>query len=272
MKEHSRASLAMAYPFAEEGQAVNREGGFVQRSRKSESPRPPAFGSAMHAQRFVFFDRRTGTKRFEVKALEDGSFPVDQAASLLAIQCVARQRDPRDFSVMVALTEDLVDGLVGRATQLIRSCSEAKLPVALSRRQHQVLGAVAQNLSNKEIADRLNVSVRTVKFHVSALLEKFEVVGRVDLMLEATDLMSRDAVHRRKTDRDSVSVYPSGFKTTLIEPGAALGGPMPLDRRAEGQALGSDPGQNGRNHNQPRTASTCKHALSSSMTKRQLAS
>jgi len=226
----------------------------------------------MHAQRFVFFDRRTGTKRFEVKALEDGSFPVDQAASLLAIQCVARQRDPRDFNVMVALTEDLVDGLVGRATQLIRSCSEAKLPVPLSRRQHQVFSAVAQHLSNKEIADRLNISVRTVKFHVSALLGKFDVVGRVDLMLEASDLMSRDAVHRRKTDRDTLSVNASGFKTTLIDLGAALGGPVPLDRRVEGQAARSDAWHDGRNHNQPRTASKCKSELSSSMTKRQLAS
>jgi DNA-binding CsgD family transcriptional regulator len=233
----------------------------VQRSRKSVSHRPPAVASAMHPQRFVFFDRRTGTKRFEVVALEDGSFPVDQAASLLAIQCVAWQRDPSDFDVMVALSEDLVDGLVLRATHLIRSCSEAKLPVPLSRRQQQVLNAVAQNLSNKEIADRLNVSVRTVKFHVSTLLEKFEVVGRVDLILDATDLMSRDPVHRRKTDPDSVSGYASGFKTTLIDPGAALGGPMPLNCRAEGQAERQaerlDPGQNGRNHNQPGTASKC---------------
>src|SRR4029077_5048983 len=108
---------------------------------------------------------------------------------------------------MVALNQDLVDGLVGRATQLIQTCSEAKLPVPLSRRQQELLSAVAQNLTNKEIAGRLNVSVRTVKFHVSALLEKFEVRGRVDLMLEAADLFSQEAVHKRKTTRESVGLY-----------------------------------------------------------------
>jgi hypothetical protein len=114
------------------------------------------------------------------------------------------------------------------------------------------------------IANRLNVSVRTVKFHVSTLLEKFEVVGRVDLMLEAADLMSRGAVHRQKSDRDSVLVYASGFKTTLIDPGGALG--VRCRWTAEGgQAERLDAGQNGRNHNQPRTASKCKNELSSSM-------
>ncbi len=206
----------------------------MERSRKSESHRVLARGLGIHAQRFVFFDRRTGTRRFEIKAAENGSFPVDQAASLLAIQCVARQQDPRDFSVMVALRDDLVDGLVGRATQLIQSCAEAKLPVPLSRRQQDVLSAVAQNLTNKEIAGRLNVSVRTVKFHVSALLEKFEVRGRVDLMLEAADLLSRDAVHRRKASRESAGPYPANLTATLIEPSARPKGPVPLDRRSAG--------------------------------------
>ena len=160
---------------------------------------------------------------------------MDQAASLLAIQCVARQQDPRDFSVMVALNEDLVDGLVGRATQLIQSCAETKLPVPLSRRQHEVLSAVAQNLTNKEIAGRLNVSVRTVKFHVSALLEKFDVRGRVDLMLEAADLLSPDAVHRRKPTRESLlPQYPGNLTANLIESSARTKGPVPLDRRSAG--------------------------------------
>src|SRR5262249_49355420 len=167
---------------------------------------------------------------------EDGSLPVDQAASLLAIQCVARQRDPRDFSVMIAVDEDLIDGLVGRATQLIRTCSEAKLPVPLSRRQHEVLSAVAQNLTNKEIAGKLNVSVRTVKFHVSALLEKFEVRGRVDLMLEAADLLSRDAVHKRRTSReDNAGPYVStGITPTIIGPRNRPKEPVLLDRRSAG--------------------------------------
>ncbi len=123
---------------------------------------------------------------------------MEQAASLLAIHCVARQQQPRDFDVMVAVSEDLIDGIVGRANKLIRSCSGFKVAgMPLSRRQHEVLASIAQNLSNKEIAARLNVSVRTVKFHVSTLLEKFEVRGRVDLMIEAAEFLPIEGVHKR---------------------------------------------------------------------------
>lgn len=53
----------------------------------------------------------------------------------------------------------------------------------LSVRQQQVLDALLKNLSNKEIAARLNISERTVKFHVSQLLEKFGVRRRADLIV-----------------------------------------------------------------------------------------
>lgn len=56
---------------------------------------------------------------------------------------------------------------------------------ALSQREKDVLPLVLQNLANKEIADRLSISERTVKFHVSNLLAKFGVERRSDLILQA---------------------------------------------------------------------------------------
>jgi DNA-binding NarL/FixJ family response regulator len=53
----------------------------------------------------------------------------------------------------------------------------------LSRREREVLDALLENLANKEIASRLNISERTVKFHVSNLLSKFGVRRRADLIL-----------------------------------------------------------------------------------------
>lgn len=53
----------------------------------------------------------------------------------------------------------------------------------LSPREQQVLDAVLNNLANKEIAARLNISERTAKFHVSNLLTKFGVQRRHDLIL-----------------------------------------------------------------------------------------
>jgi DNA-binding NarL/FixJ family response regulator len=53
----------------------------------------------------------------------------------------------------------------------------------LSRREQEVLSSLLENLSNKEIGSRLNISERTVKFHVSNLLSKFGVRRRADLIL-----------------------------------------------------------------------------------------
>jgi DNA-binding NarL/FixJ family response regulator len=54
----------------------------------------------------------------------------------------------------------------------------------LSRREQQVLDALLENLSNKEIASRFNVTERTIKFHVSNVLAKFAVRRRADLILQ----------------------------------------------------------------------------------------
>jgi DNA-binding NarL/FixJ family response regulator len=56
-------------------------------------------------------------------------------------------------------------------------------PRRLSPREREVLECLLENLSNKEIARKLNISERTAKFHVSNLLAKFEVRRRVDLVM-----------------------------------------------------------------------------------------
>jgi DNA-binding CsgD family transcriptional regulator len=194
----------------------------VSRAKKSPLHSPVTGAFSVRPKLFVFFDRKSGMRRFEVRAGDDGRMPAEQAASLLAIHCVARQQQPRDFDVMVAAGEDLVEGIAGRANKLIRSCSGFKVAgMPLSRRQHEVLAAIAQNLSNKEIAAKLNVSVRTVKFHVSTLLEKFEVRGRVDLMIEAAEFLPIEGVHKR------VAGHSGGVAVK-----AAVAAPMPIGAAA----------------------------------------
>ena len=56
-------------------------------------------------------------------------------------------------------------------------------PSELSRREQEVLSSLLENLANKEVAERLHISERTVKFHVSNLLAKFGVRRRADLIL-----------------------------------------------------------------------------------------
>ena len=168
-------------------------------SKKTASGLSQARGICVHPKLYVFFDKRSGTPRFQVRACDDGSLPVEQAVSFLAVQCLARQKMPRDFGIMVATDEDLVRGLVGRTMKVMEGCTNGNKPrTLLSLRQDQVLAGINQNLSNKEIAAKLNISERTVKFHVSALLQKFDVRGRVDLMLEAANIFPHEAVHRRE--------------------------------------------------------------------------
>ncbi len=48
----------------------------------------------------------------------------------------------------------------------------------LTVREHEILGLIDEGLSNKEIAQRLSIEVRTVKNHVHSILEKLQVRRR----------------------------------------------------------------------------------------------
>ena len=77
--------------------------------------------------------------------------------------------------------------LSGFVDSILNSASgrnlKGDLSATLSRREEEVLDSLLQNLANKEIANKLNISERTVKFHVSNLLGKFGVRRRADLIL-----------------------------------------------------------------------------------------
>lgn len=56
---------------------------------------------------------------------------------------------------------------------------------ALTRREHEVVGLLAQGLSNKQIADRLGISEYTAKFHVHGAMMKLRSTTRTELVVEA---------------------------------------------------------------------------------------
>jgi DNA-binding NarL/FixJ family response regulator len=66
-------------------------------------------------------------------------------------------------------------------------------PARLSRREKEVMDSLLENLSNKEIAAKLNMSERTAKFHVSNLLAKYGVRRRADLILLTYTQLDRPA-------------------------------------------------------------------------------
>ena len=135
---------------------------------------------------FVLCERSSGAVRFRVEADSDGSMPVEKIAGLLAVHCLVRGQAPEDYELLVVPRESLLDAAAERAQELLAAGRALGAGVKVSRREQEVLDCIVQGFTNKEIAAKLNVAERTVKFHVSSLLAKFGVADRVALSREAS--------------------------------------------------------------------------------------
>jgi DNA-binding CsgD family transcriptional regulator len=60
--------------------------------------------------------------------------------------------------------------------------------IGLTAREHEILGLIAEGLSNREIGERLFVSENTVKTHSSRLFEKMEVNRRMQAVQKGKEL------------------------------------------------------------------------------------
>nr|MBP6568782.1 winged helix-turn-helix transcriptional regulator [Saprospiraceae bacterium] len=58
----------------------------------------------------------------------------------------------------------------------------------LSKRELEVLGLISDGLSNEEIAEKLFISLNTIKTHTSNLFEKLEVKRRTQATEKAKRL------------------------------------------------------------------------------------
>ena len=86
------------------------------------------------------------------------------------------------------LAQAIRDAATGRATlaqeatdALIRSTHQkAGLADELTERENEVLALMVEGLTNAQIADRLTVSLSTVKFHVRGILSKLNAANRAE--------------------------------------------------------------------------------------------
>ena len=180
--------------------------------RRNEQPHLSA-RSGQAREMYFFYEKNTGVAHFNVEAGPDGQFPVEQAAGLLAMHCMVRGQSPNDYIVMVPAEHDFLDGLKEKADKLLQAGRSAGSSVKLTRREDEVLGGIMRSLANKEIAADLNLSERTVKFHVSSLLAKFRVRGRLELVREASRHSNAPTAPANREARGDYGEFPKGFSS-----------------------------------------------------------
>jgi len=138
---------------------------------------------------FVFCEKSSGVAQFRAGSLGESESSLDRVAGLFAMQCLVRGYEPNDFVVLVPAEKRVVTELVSRATNLLEEGRAVTGPATLSPRQREILHSVVCNHANKEIASKLNITVRTVKFHISSLLSKFGVDNRTELARRAAGVL-----------------------------------------------------------------------------------
>lgn len=94
--------------------------------------------------------------------------------------------DDAPAETLVLLSREMLDALLAESPfSATASGKPSAEDPALTPRELEVLGAIADGASNKMIARRLGISFHTVKFHVASILEKLDADSRTEAVAEA---------------------------------------------------------------------------------------
>ena len=74
----------------------------------------------------------------------------------------------------------------------------------LSAREEQILSNIVEGMSNKEIGNKLALSEKTIKHHVTSILQKLRVRNRVEAAILAADRLSQTRLCAVTTERPGV--------------------------------------------------------------------
>lgn len=84
------------------------------------------------------------------------------------------------------LGEEIIEEEVSRKlSEKSKRVDQRKLYEDLTKREIEVLALITEGLTNQEIADRLFITIKTVKTHVSNILSKLEVSDRTQATIYA---------------------------------------------------------------------------------------
>lgn len=108
-----------------------------------------------------------------------GTLPPTVDAALLR-RCIDRVRHGECW-----FRRDSMAALIGSLSDGEETVRLQERPFGLTQREFEVVLAVAEGLSNREIASRLSIREDTVKHHLSAAFDKTGTFGRVELAVFA---------------------------------------------------------------------------------------
>lgn len=137
--------------------------------------------------------RELGLRHPEIQVLALTSYPDDelvpQALQAGALSFLHKNVELDDLVEAIRATHRGESRISEEATKsLIREVThgalsqQAALLRSLTLREREVLESLAEGLSNRKIADRLVISVATVKYHVHQLFGKLGVTSRTELV------------------------------------------------------------------------------------------
>jgi len=89
--------------------------------------------------------------------------------------------------VIVNAIHDVMSGAIWFEAAALAGPHNSASPMP-SKREGEVMALVLEGRSNRDIADRLFISERTVKSHVNRLLQKFHVKNRIQLALHVDEV------------------------------------------------------------------------------------
>ena len=139
---------------------------------------------------------RSGHNTIALVVLLDGATAEDIARALSAGARAVLDRSASHNEIIAAIKAAIAGLVVVPANLLVILLPEAPLAddlfkahdaghTRLTRRELEVLAAMADGASNKAIARRLGISFHTAKFHVAAILAKLDADSRTEAVAKA---------------------------------------------------------------------------------------
>jgi DNA-binding NarL/FixJ family response regulator len=118
-----------------------------------------------------------------IEALDDAELDIPPFAPGLAVKLLAEFARTAQQASAEAAAGEPSSGEVGAAAPMPSRALETE--EALTPRQAEVLGLIAQGLSYKEVGARVYLSPRTVKYHMAEIMRKLHLQNRAQVLAYA---------------------------------------------------------------------------------------